>query len=246
MKRAWVACVVALGLFGASAASALTITLAEYAVNVDGSVYDVIDKEGSGAVVTGTLPSGVTLGVFPSTGLGSVTVQVGGAGAHFVGLFADHEIDEVENTFFNEYGYTIDSAVAGQTWEIDEPGYSFGDIYSNFIAPALDDSNGVPETAADDVSMALGRAFTLAAGETAYVSFLLGTYEADQAGDFPTIPGQGLKLIQWDPDSEGGIYFSSSVRIDQGGGAIPEPGTMVLLGTGLLGLAGLRRRRTVG
>jgi hypothetical protein len=39
-----------------------------------------------------------------STGLGSIAVTVQGGGAHFVGVFVDHEIDEAVNGFANEYG----------------------------------------------------------------------------------------------------------------------------------------------
>ena len=49
-------------------------------------------------------------------------------------------------------------------------------------------------------------------------------------------------------DVQGGLDTFALVRVDGGGGTgsvVPEPGTWALLGTGLLGLAGIARRRRV-
>ena len=80
-----------------------------------------------------------------ATGLGTATATVTGAGIHNVLFFLDIEIDEAINTFFNEFGSVIGAPGAGLSWEIDEPGFGgFGDIYANFVAGALDSTNGVP------------------------------------------------------------------------------------------------------
>jgi hypothetical protein len=149
-----------------------------------------------------------------------------------VGLFVDHEIDEAVNTFFNEFGLPDDSPVASQTWEIDEPGFLFGDIFDNFIASdnttgsALDNSNGVPEAAPDDVSMAHGWDLNLAAGDTATISFRLSVDE----------PASGFYLGHHDVESAESVYFSSSLRI-VGGPGVPDSGSSFALLLG--GLAAL-------
>jgi hypothetical protein len=154
-----------------------------------------------------------------------------GAGVHNILVFLDIEIDEAINTYFNEFGNVIGAPGAGLSWEIDEPGFVFGDIYNNFVAGALDNTNGVPPGSPDDVSFALGRAFALAAGETATLNFRTSL----------TAPAGGFYLVQTDPDSASSVYFSSDLAIRGGGPFIPEPGTLTLLGLGL-GLAAAARR----
>jgi hypothetical protein len=216
---------------GSTAASATTIGLYEYAFNFDGNIA----------------PAGVSLAGFnASTGLGTISFSTSADGAHSFLAFFDHEIDEAANTFFNEYGDTNGSAASGQSWEIDEPGWDLnnpGDIYTNFSSSdnisgsLLDKYNAVPSGSENDVSMAMGWDFFLAADETAIITMTLST----------TQPTGGFYLAQFDPDSSvgalpAGIYFSSNLNI-QGGGIVPEPGTMLLMATGLTGLLGTCMRR---
>lgn len=120
----------------------------------------------------------------------------------------------------------------GQTWEIDEPGYYplYGDIYDNLLAGTLDNQVFDGADIADDVAMAMGWDFTLASDlEFAIVDFILSE----------TAPTSGFYLVQHDPDSQYDLFFSSSLDI----GAVPEPGTLLLLGSGFAGLVLLRRLR---
>lgn len=161
-----------------------------------------------------------------TTGLGTISVELSGIGTHFVGLFVDHEIDEAVNTFFNEFGLPV-NLPAVQSWEIDEPGFLFGDIYDNFTGSdntvsLLDNSNGVPASSPDDVSMAHGWNLILAAGETATVTFLLS--------DSP--PGSGFYLGHHDDESDESVYFSSSLRIV--GTGVPDSGSSLALLMGSL------------
>jgi len=220
--------------FGFPGVHAATIDLFDWGFNIDGTTYcdwGPCDFDSAGP---GVLPGSVNTGGFDfMTGLGTLSVAISGTGAHNIDLFVDHEIDESLNTFFNEFGTTSGSVSAGQSWEIDEPGYVFGDIFDNFGLSALDNSNGVPAGSDDDVSMAMGWDFALAAGETAMIDFLLSDTS-----------GSGFNLIQTDPDSIASIFFSSALSIDGSGPQpIPEPGTILLLGSGLIGLAGYGRKR---
>ena len=189
------------------------VSLFEYGYNIDGGLtYD-------------SAPAGVShAGFDTTTGTGTSVVTITGVGAHYVGMFVDHEIDEDINGFTNETGAATGSPGAGETWEIDEPEYVFGDIITNFESMALDGTIGTVDP--EDVSMALAWDFSLAAGEIAKITFVVS----------PTAPG-GFHLTQADPDSDVVIHFSSSLSV------IPEPSSSLLALVAGGFLLGFRRRR---
>ena len=199
-------------------------TLAEYAFNIDGIVAD--------SYLGDPIPSNVNLSGFDTTsGLGSILISLGGTGAHYGAVFLDHEIDQTLNTWFNEVGTVSGTPSAGQSWEIDEPGYTFGDIYTNLKAGNLDNSIGTPNP--EDVSMALGWNFSLPAGETALLKFDVSR----------TSPTSGFFLVQTDPNSNQSLFFSSSLAVR--GQSVPDGGSsLVLLLGAMAGLVGWRSFRT--
>ena len=218
--------VCSIGTFGVQATS----TLFEYAFNLDGTVSDPTSGD--------AVPGAVDLSGFDTgTGLGTISVSLSGAGSRYVAVFVDHEIDEDINTYYNEYGASSGTAAAGESWEIDEPGYVSGDIYDNLLASSLDNANGVPSGFPDDVSMALAYDFILTPGDTASLDFILSS----------TAPSSGFYLAQTDPDSGGAIYFSSTLGITHTPQGVPDYGTTwSLLLFGLVVVEFWRRQSRIG
>ena len=209
----------ALALASHASMAVPVIDLFEYAFNIDGAVSD--------PTLGDPVPAGVNVAGFDTTtGLGTIGVSISVAGSHYVAAFLDHEIDQAINTYFNEYGATSGSPAANQSWEIDEPGFVFGDIYDNFLVGALDSTNSVPSGFEDDVSMAMGWDFSLGANQNGIVSFLLSD----------TAPTSGFYLTQTDPGSQASIYMSSTLDIRSTPSGVPAPATLALMALGLLGL----------
>lgn len=206
-----------------SIAAAVELNRVDWAFNVDGTTYE--DYLGD------AMPGSNN---FDASGLGTLELTVNGAGDHYVLGFFDFEIDERFNTFYNESGDAHNTPAVGQSAEIDEPGYVFGDIYFNLLDGALDNTIAVPAGAEDDVSFALGWNFSLAADKTATLTFTL-TDIAPTSGIF--------YLSQTDADSQYSLYYYSELQIGGGGQAIvPEPSTYLLFAVGLAGLGIYRRR----
>ena len=152
--------------------------------------------------------------------------------------FLDAEIDAQTNLFFNEYGEVIGTTGSGagdadpDLWEIDEPGYLFGDIFGNLLLGMLDNTNATPMGSPDDVSMALGFELgTLNPLDTAVINILIS-----EDNDF--IGSLALAHHDSDPGSATVITLSGQSAITP----IPEPSTLLLLGSGLLALGGFNMR----
>lgn len=153
-------------------------------------------------------------------------------------VFLDAEIDQAINTFFNESGEMLSVIGAGasdifaDSWEIDEPGYVFGDIYDNLLAGVLDNSNNVAAGAEDDVSLALGfNLGSLGMGDTVFVDMLIGR-----------LLQEGLCHVD-DDSADSFCWNGTATVVPSEPVAVPEPGTLLLLVTGLF-FAGLARRNS--
>lgn len=220
----------------AQIAPAATMSLEElgFKSSADGIVYDT--PYGTWVPPTADL-SGFSLG----TGLGSIKFTFSGVGSHYVAGFFDYQFVDaaVSNGIDDEYGVVNGAPSAGQSWEI---GDSFGSfIYSDFSAfnsttPLLN-TNGLPSGAPGDMALALGYAFTIGVGDPSVDVIFTSSLTAPS----------GFSLQQVDPKSGDSVYVFFGPAGPTGPvvpGAIPEPSTILLIGSGLalVSLARFRKR----
>ncbi|MDT8282666.1 MAG: hypothetical protein RQ982_07620, partial [Gammaproteobacteria bacterium] len=176
--------------------------LEDWIFNVDGDISE--NFFGDPIPTTGTLVDG----------FGTLSLEITGGGAHNIIGYFDFEIFEDFNTFFNESGSATGTPAIGQSWEIDEPGFIFGDIVDNVLLGSLDNSNGVPTGFEDDVAFALGWDFVLLDDDAATISYIFSDI----------VPTVDFFLTQTDPDLGESMYFYSVLDvISTGGPAGPQP-----------------------
>jgi hypothetical protein len=229
MKRVFCALAVLMMALLPKTAAAAPIDLFQWIFNVDGTLYD-----STGLLGSSTLPASFS-GTPAATGAqGLITVTLTGAGAHSLTAFWDYELNEVDNGFTNESASVTGVPGAGLGWEVDEPGFVFGDIYGNVQAGTLDNTNAVPAGNPDDVSVAFDWNFFLNAGETAVISLVVSE----------TAPGGGFFISHFDAGTQTDLFYSTSLDIQGGTGppVIPEPASLLLLGSGLTALGSRKYR----
>ncbi|GGX73732.1 hypothetical protein [Saccharospirillum salsuginis] len=140
-------------------------------------------------------------------------------------VYLDAEIHQHSNSFTNESGYYVGNTEA-DSWEIDEPGFIFGDLLDNLYDGATPDNTNGMNNIEDDTALALGFYLPeLKEGEFFELSFEI----SDQ-----NIGG----LYHYDVDGGLGYYFNGSMHYSSDpDGAYPDPDEPVTVSEpGILGL----------
>jgi hypothetical protein len=215
----------------AQTSSASAVALYDWAFNIDGTVSEDYYSD--------PWPVGVT--TLDSQGLGTATWSTSTVGDHNFIAYFDHQwaLPYPDDVYWDEYGAAHNLSKIGidQSWEIDEPGYTLGDLYANMLAGSLDNSNNVDFNNPEDVSWAMGWDFNLGVGESALITLILTEFIDD-------IDTSAFYMSHTDPVFGETIYFqSTNVISDNNNNPVPEPSTIILFGIGILGLAGVSRKK---
>lgn len=153
-------------------------------------------------------------------------------------VFVDAEIDVPTNDYFNEYASVFGALGGGEGdsdvdhFEVDEPGYVFGDIFENLRLGELDNSNAITDAFPDDVGMAIG--FDLGdvgLGSEILVSVMLSE-DGDRLGSFSILHSDS------DVASTDTLNFSGSASVT----SVPEPSSLLLVGIACISSLVSRRR----
>ena len=145
--------------------------------------------------------------------------------------FVDSEIDVPTNDYFNEYATISGMLGAGasddqpDSFEVDEPGFVFGDIFDNLRIGTLDNTNAVDDSLPDDVSMALG--FDI--GNLEHQQLATFTISLSEDGD--SISSFFIQHLDSDAASPDSLTFSGTALITS---SVPEPNGLMLLAFGCL------------
>jgi hypothetical protein len=231
-----------------------TVDLTDAFVYLDGSVYELGVANPPGAVdLSGFSPTNFGSPGSGYNGLGTIRVNLAGGGSHTVVVYFDHDINNLANGAFNEYGVATGALPAGFSWQLGDPNdisVNPTDIWEQASFGNLLNRNDVgtpapPPNICCDVAMAEGITVNLASNQTAVLTFTTSQTRPDTAFYLSQFDVPGLTDNPPDLTRGDAVYLHASLDVTttRGGSDTPEPGTIVLLLSGLGVVAFARGRR---
>lgn len=220
-------------------------------VNIAGHDLNVAAIGTSAQLSRDALPSGLSFSFTPTLSGDAMELTLtyrftNSGGSSFADMqffsFVDAQIDVPVNTYFNETGQVIGSLGSGagdadpDSFEIDEPGYVFGNVFQNLLLGTLDNTNALPVSSPDDVSLALGfQIGTLLPQQEATIRILLSEIQTS-LGSF------SLQHFDTELTSKDVLTVSGQSSV-LNTSAVPEPSSLFLSTIGAMVFLGFVRRQ---